>query len=155
MKHFYLFLLLSILSLSSCDTSIINPTFQRIEDVDIVNMSKSDIEANAFMVFKNENSFALEISKSNIATIVDGIELANINQTYDTEMPANSEFRMPINMKMDLGRLYKDNPLGALGKGLQIMSERKLDVQFKGTIKVGKGSIKITVPIDETKEVKF
>jgi len=62
---------------------------------------------------------------------------------------------MPINIKMDLDKLYRKNPVAALGKGLQIMSDRKLEVHFKGTINIGKGVAKISVPIDQKEMVEF
>lgn len=140
--------------LSSC-AGIQEPTIEKIEDVDIIEMSKSKLELNAFMVLKNPNGFALDLAKADLTVFVDDIELAKINQVYDTSMPANDNFKMPINIKMDLQKLYKANPIAALGKGLQIMSDRELNVQFKGSIKVGKGAAKISVPVDQIELVKF
>jgi len=134
---------------------MIEPTIEKIEDVDIIEMSKSKLELNAYMILKNENSFALDLAKANLVAYVDEVELATIDQAYDTEMPAKSNFRMPINIKMDLDKLYRKNPVAALGKGLQIMSDRKLEVHFKGTINIGKGVAKISVPIDQKEMVEF
>ena len=142
------------LFLSSC-SSILEPTVERIEDVDVVEMSKSKLELNAFMVLKNPNGFALDLDNADLTVYVDDIELAKINQTYETTMPKEGEFNMPININMDLDKLYRDNPLAAIGKGIQIMSDKKLTVQFKGTILVGKGIAKVSVPVDQMEEVKF
>jgi len=142
------------LFLSSC-TSILEPTVERIEDVDVVKMTKSELELNAFMVLKNPNGFELDLDNADLTVYVDDIELAKINQTYETTMPQNGEFNMPININLDLDKLYGDNPLAAIGKGLQIMSDRKLIVQFKGTILVGKGIAKVSVLVDQMEEVKF
>ncbi len=139
---------------SSCN-AIVEPTLERIEDVDIVEMSKDRLELTASMVLNNPNSFALDIAKADLSAFVDDVELAQINQTYDTSMPSNGEFKMPIEIKMDLKKLYRDNPIAAIGKGLQLMADKKIDVRFSGTIKVGKGSAKISVPIDQIEEVKF
>lgn len=143
-----------VIFLSSC-ASIQEPTIERIEDVDIIEMSKSKLDLNAFMVVNNPNAFALDLAKAELTVYVDDIELAKINQAFDTSMPANDNFKMPINIKMDLQKLYEANPIAALGKGLQIMSDRKLNVQFKGSIKVGKGAVKISVPVDQIELVKF
>ena len=143
-----------LLIFTSC-SSILEPTVERIEDVDIVEMTRNKLELNAFMVLKNPNGFELDLENADLTVYVDDIELAKINQTYETSMPQNGEFNMPININMDLQKLYGDNPLAAIGKGLQIMSDKKLNVQFKGTISVGKGIAKISVPIDQQEEVKF
>ncbi|MDF1695178.1 MAG: hypothetical protein P1U56_05075 [Saprospiraceae bacterium] len=152
-KLLYVSLCLSFI-LSSC-SSIQEPTLERIEDVDIVEFSKSKLELNAFMVLNNPNSFALDLENADLILFVDDIELATINQTFETTMPQNGEFNMPININMDLDKLYRENPLEAIGKGIQIMSDKKLNVHFKGTIEVGKGMAKVSVPVDQLEEVKF
>ena len=154
MKYLLYTSLCFTLFLTSC-TSILEPTVERIEDVDIVEMTRSNLELNAFMVLKNPNGFELDLENADLTVYADEIELAKINQTFETTMPSEGEFKMPININMDLDKLYKNDPLGAIGKGLQIMSDKKMDVQFKGTILVGKGFAKISVPVDQLEEVKF
>lgn len=155
MKHIFSIILLSCFIFSSCSTSILEPTIEKIEDVDIIEMSKSKLELNAFMILKNPNGFSLDLAKANMKAYVDDIELATIDQSFDTSMPANENFKMPITIKMDLDKLYRANPIAAIGKGIQIMSDKKLMVKFIGTIDVGKGMAKISVPIDQEEMVSF
>ncbi len=156
MKYVSILLFTIVLVFISCSSiSIVEPIFERIEDVDIIEISRKKLRLNAFLVLNNPNSFALDLAQADLKALVDDIVLAKIDQTYDTKMPANSEFKMPITIDMDLEKLYQDNPLAALGKGLQIMSDKKLNVHFIGTIKVGKGSVKISVPIDQVEVVNF
>ncbi|MFT4532944.1 MAG: LEA14-like dessication related protein [Saprospiraceae bacterium] len=155
MKHILSLIFLSFLIFSSCSTSILEPTIEKIEDVDIIEMSKSRLELNAFMVLKNPNGFSLDLARANMKAFVDDIELATIDQTFDTPMPANENFKMPITIKMDLDKLYRENPIAAIGKGLQIMSDKKLMVKFIGTIDVGKGMAKVSVPINQEEMVLF
>jgi len=147
-------LILSTLFLLSCNT-ITNPTVERIENVQIEELSTKAVKGTANMVILNPNPFALDLAGADLLAIVDDIELAHIKQVYDTSMPANTEFQMPIRLEMDLQKLYENDPLGALGKGMQIYSKRELTVHFKGTIKVGKGAAKISVPVDQKELVKF
>ncbi|MFT6337945.1 MAG: LEA14-like dessication related protein [Halioglobus sp.] len=155
MKHIFSIILFSCFIFSSCSTSILEPTIEKIEDVDIIEMSKSKLELNAFMILKNPNGFSLDLAKANMKAYVDDIELATIDQTFDASMPANENFKMPITIKMDLDKLYRENPIAAIGKGIQIMSDKKLLVKFIGTIDVGKGMAKISVPIDQEEMVAF
>lgn len=154
MKNFLLLSFCITLLFSSC-TSIVEPTVERIEDVDLVEATKSKLELNAFMVLNNPNGFELDLEAADITVYADEIELAKINQTFETTMAKEAEFNMPININLDLDKLYRDNPLKALTKGLQIMSEKKINVQFKGTIMVGKGFAKVSVPIDREEELQF
>ena len=154
MKKVLILSLFLVIIMSAC-TSILEPTVEGIEHVDVVNFSKDNIELNAFMVLKNPNNFELDLDNADLTLYVDEIELAKINQTFETTMPKEGNFNMPININMDLKRLYEENPLQAISKGLEIMSDKKLDVHFKGTIDVGKGMAKVSVPVDQLEEVKF
>ena len=62
---------------------------------------------------------------------------------------------MPVRIDMDLSKLYKDDPLGAISKGLKIINEKQINVLFQGEIKVGKGKAMVSVPIDQLENVKF
>jgi len=154
MNRMFYTILAATMLITSC-TSIQEPTIERIVDVKLIEMTKSNLELNANMVVMNPNGFALDLDKADLDVFLDDIELAKIDQTYETNMPENKEFKIPIHIKMDLDKLYRDNPMEAISKGLQIMSNRKLNVQFKGTISVGKGMAKISVPVDQMEEVAF
>lgn len=144
----------SMLLFYSCE-SIKNPTLISIENVIIDELSTSTVSMNVDAILNNENSFALDLASAELQILVDDIEVAKIFQTFDTSMPGRSEFPMPLYIKMDLKQLAKDNPIAAVTQGLKIMSERQLNVQLLGTIRVGKGSAKIEVPIDQVQLVSF
>ena len=153
-RYFIAITLFFILSLSAC-TSIEDPTLERIEDVEILTLNKNKVELNANMILNNPNGFALDLEKADLVALLEDVELATIEQTYETSMPANGEFKMPIYVNMNLDKLYKDNPLAALGKGIQIVSDRQLEVKFQGTIHVGKGMAKVAVSVDQEEVVNF
>lgn len=150
----YLYLALVALLAVSCN-SIENPTILRIENVNLDEFNTSSVEADAEMVLYNPNPFALDLASADLAALVDSVQIATITQKYDTKMPAESEFHMPIRLELDIEKLLSQDPLNALGKGLQIVSKRELPVNFKGELKVGKGSMKVTVPMDKTEVIKF
>ncbi|MFT6807754.1 MAG: LEA14-like dessication related protein [Saprospiraceae bacterium] len=145
---------ITLLLLVSCN-QITNPTLEGIEDVKIVEASIKKLEINVNAILNNPNVFVLDLARADLTVLVDGIELAHVLQTFDTQMPANSDFKMPLNIKMDLARLYKDNPLGALSKGMKILNEKQLLIQILGHIKIGKGNAKISVPIDQEELIKL
>ncbi len=135
--------------------SIEEPSFVRVGNVQVIKFNKDLLQAEANMVFDNNNDFDLDLSSADLELLVDDIKVADIDQTYDSSMPAQKEFNLPIKVDMQLRNLYGDNPLTSFGKGLQIVADRKLDVRFKGHIKVGKGSAKVKVPVDKVETVSF
>ncbi len=148
-------LLCSTLFISCNNLSLEEPSLERIEDVDIKEMNKDRIDMDALLIINNPNGIEVDLASADLEVLVDDIVIANIKQTVDATMPAKSEFKLPVNITLDLAKLYKSNPLSALSKGLQIMSYKKLEVQIKGNIKAGKGVAKLTVTVDQIEIVKF
>ena len=151
-----LFALVVVTMCISCNNlTLEDPTLERIEDVDIKEISRERIDMNANIVIHNPNAVALDLASADLDVLLDNIVIANIKQTFDAIMPAKAEFKLPVNITMDLAKLYKENPLAALSKGLKIMSDKKLEVVFKGNIKAGKGIIKLTVDVNQVELVQF
>jgi len=153
MRYLLFTFMLSVL-MTACST-IEQPTVQRIENVKIGKFSQAAVEATADMVIHNPNPVALDLAAADLVAIVEGVEVATIKQTFDTSMPANADFNMPISLKMELQKLYEQDALGAMGKAMQIYSARQLVVTFRGSINVGKGTAKISVPVDKVETIKF
>lgn len=150
--------ILSVLTLLICLSGCQQPdepSVRSVTNVDIKTVNKDLINLTADMVIHNPNAFALQLSQADLKAYVDDVEIATIIQQYDTEMPAQSDFNMPIDVKMDLKKLYGDEPIAAIGKALQVMADRKLDVRFKGIIKAGSASVKLTIPVDQVEQVVF
>lgn len=148
--------LLTIVLFTSCnELTLEDPTLERVEDVDVKNMSKDLIAIEANLVINNPNIVALDLASADLNVLIDNIVIANIKQTVNATMLAKSEFKLPVKITMDLAKLSKENPITALSKGLQIISDRKLDLQFKGDIKAGKGIAKLTVAVDQVETAKF
>ena len=148
-------LLSALLFISCSDIALEEPTLERIEDVDIKEISKDLIDMNAHLIINNPNGVALDLASADLDVLVDDIVIANIKQTLDAKMPAKAEFKLPVRITLDLAQLYKDNPMAALGKGLQIVSNKKIEVQIKGKIKAGKGVAKLSVDVDQLEIVRF
>lgn len=150
----YITLIVLVFAILSCN-SIQEPTLISIENIDVKEMNTERIIADATLILDNPNSFALDLENLDISAVAEEIELAHIIQSLESTMPANAEFKLPVSFKMDLKKLYGDNPMLALSKGLEIMAKKSLEVQFKGSIRAGKGSVKVKIPIDQVEEVKF
>ena len=147
-------LILPVFLLSAC-TQIEDPSLRRIDNVNVIKMDRKVVDMKADMILHNPNPFALDLESAKLIASVDDIQIASIDQTYETSMPANSEFEMPVRITMDIEKLYSDNPMAAISKGLEIISNRKLEVKFQGTINAGKGIAKVNVDVDQLEVVDF
>lgn len=146
---------LAISLMTAACTSIEEPTLKGVKDVEVLNINKERLEVELSLVLNNPNPFSLDLSSAYIEGIVDEKVLATINQSFDSSMPADAEFELPVVIDLNLKKLYENDPINALLKGMTILNEKKIYVQFVGDIKVGKGATKIAAPIDKLIEVKF
>lgn len=155
MKPLLSILLLSLVGLSC--SSISEPTVERIENVKIESFSQSRVSATADMVLLNDNAVTLDLAAADLVAIADGIEVATIKQNYDMTMQANAESKMPMSLDIDLQKIYDStgDAVEKMNKAIELYSKRELLIQFQGTIKVGRGSAKLSVPIDKEELVKF
>ena len=143
-----------VISLVSCE-SIVDPTFEGLDNVKLEEVSTQNLIVTADMVINNPNAFALDLAEAELSAIVEEIQIAKISQIINTQMPAKKDFRLPVRINMDLSQLYKEDPLGAISKGLKIMSDKQIQVLFQGEIKAGKGKALFSVPIDQLEMVNF
>jgi LEA14-like dessication related protein len=113
--------------------------------VDSVGLSSSKISLD--LIYFNPNNFGVTLKKVNCDVYVNHNYLGNY--TLDTVMhiAKKSEFILPSSMNVDMKNVYK-NALGTL------LSNQVL-VELKGSTRVGKSGIFVTVPFDYSSMEKF
>ena len=147
------FFLITIVA-TSC-SRIKDPDFRSIESVEIADLSTQRISFDCDLIFYNPNSFALDLDRAEIEILVDSIDIGQVKQTYNSLMPGKDNFNMPVFIDLDISKLYKGDALGAITRGLKIVKSRELEIHLKGNIYVGKGDIKIPVPVNRVTLVEF
>ncbi len=152
----YKLLLLSVISIAllGCD-ALQKPEVKDIRNIDVLKVTQDEMELTADLIVHNSNPIGLDLASAQLQILIDDIELGTMQQNLDVKMPPNADFSLPIQLKLDLTRLYKGDLLGAIGKGLQMFSKRSIRLRFLGDIKAGKAKVKFKVPVDQTKEIKF
>lgn len=91
----------------------------------------------------------MKLRKMNIEIFVDGKKAALIDQDIDLEVPANGEFIVPLEAKLNL------KEMGLIDTIFGILGGKKLNVQYKGSISITYKSIPIKVPVDYKNEVRI
>lgn len=121
--------------------------FRHIRDVVVDGSGKPMLKARA--VFYNPNNIRMKLRGLAVDIFVDGKKAAQIDQDLKTEIPAQAEFSVPLEVTLaaeDLSLL--DTVLGMLGG-------RKMEVHYKGALRLNYRGMPIRVPVDYKDEVRI
>jgi LEA14-like dessication related protein len=109
----------------------------------------TDPVLRAKAVLYNPNNMRMKLRKVNIDVLVNGKKAAIISQEMKVDVPANGEFIVPLEAKLDL------KELGLLDTLLGMLGGRKMNVHYKGSISITYKTMPIKVPVNYKGEVKL
>jgi hypothetical protein len=88
------------------------------------------------------------LRRINVDIFVNGKKAASVNQDLKTTIPANSEFSVPIEVKLAIKELgFMDTLLGMIGG-------KKFEVRYEGSLKLSYHGFPINVPVNYKDEVR-
>lgn len=120
---------------------------RRIKDVVVDATTDPMLRANA--VFYNPNKVRGRIKKVKVDIYVNGKKAANVDQNFKLVVPSQSEFTVPIEVKLAIKELgFMDTVLGLIGG-------KKFEVRYDGYLKLSYHGIPIKVPVDYKDEVRI
>jgi LEA14-like dessication related protein len=119
---------------------------RQIRDVVVDATTEPLLKANA--VFYNPNDMRGKLKRINVKVFVDGKMAAVVNQKLKTQIPANGEFIVPLEVKLSIKELgFMDTLLGVIGG-------KKFEVRYEGSLKLAYRGIPINVPVHYKDEVR-
>lgn len=139
-------LLLAVV-LFSCRKPTEEVKLRQIRDVVVDATSEPTLKANA--IFFNPNRIRGKLKKIDVEIFVDGKRAGAVKQDYNTVIPANAEFTVPLEVKLAIKELgFMDAILGVLGG-------KKFEVRYQGNLKLAYKGVPINVPVNYKDEVRI
>ena len=126
-----------------------------IKDIQVKELNVRNLKVSASLEIENPNSVGLDLSRTSLSIYTEGKLIGTIDQTHDTEMPAKSVFDLPIDLHLELSKLYDGDIMKALELGNKIMTERQISITISGYLYAGKDQIKLKVPIDREEIIEL
>jgi len=120
---------------------------RQIKEVVADATSSPTLKAQA--IFFNPNSTRMRLKKIDVDIYISGKKVGEVDQDLMTIIPANDEFTVPLEVKLamqDFGIL--DTLFGMLGA-------KKLEIQYKGSLKLTYHGLPIRVPVDYKDEIRL
>ncbi len=120
---------------------------KRINDVVIDATSEPMLRANA--LFFNPNKMRGKLKKIKVDIYVNGKKAAHVDQDLKTQIPAQAEFTVPLEVRLALKELgFMDTLMGMIGG-------KKMEVRYEGFLRLNYRGIPIRVPVDYKDEVRI
>lgn len=142
-----LLLLLAVLLLAGCQKPEHDIVLRHIRDVVVDASSEPMLKANA--VFFNPNDMRGRIRKIDVEIYVNGKKAASVDQTLKTSIPAQSEFVVPLEVKLAL------KELGVMDTIFGMIGGKTFKIRYKGSLKLSYRGLPLNVPVDYEDDVKL
>lgn len=146
MRILSLFLILLATSFYGCERPKEKIVLKSIRDVVVDATTDPTLKANA--IFFNPNNVKGKLKKIDVEIFVNGKKAAKVDQDFNTVIPANSEFTVPLHVNLAIKELgFMDTVMGMIGG-------KKFEVHYLGSLKLSYKGVPIRVPVDYKDNVR-
>lgn len=135
-----------LLLLQSCARPKEDIVLKHIKDVVADATSEPTLQAEA--VFFNPNNISGKLRHIEVDIFVNGKKAGTVDKDYKIKIPANSEFTVPLEVKLNI------KEIGLLDTILGMIGGKKFDVHYKGKLKLLYHGIPVRVPVDYKSQIK-
>jgi LEA14-like dessication related protein len=135
-----------LLALVSCKPKE-DIVLRNVRDIVVDVTTEPTLKAQAILY--NPNNIKIKLRKIAIDVYVDGRKSGRVDQEPKLLIPAASEFKVPLEVKLNM------KELGLLDTIFGIIGGKKLKVRYKGSISVTYKGLPIRVPVDYESEVRI
>jgi LEA14-like dessication related protein len=121
--------------------------FKYVKDVIVDANTEPMLKGKA--VLYNPNKQRMKLRKINVDVYVNDKKTARVDQEPSMIIPAEAEFTVPLEVKLNMKELgFMDTLFGMLGG-------KKMKVRYKGTVSVTYKGIPVRVPVDYESTINF
>lgn len=120
------------------------PEFRTVKDLKVGKITMSEIEVTGVAVMYNPNNVSLNVDNIDLDVFVDEKQVGKIQQTNLTEVPAKSEFNLPLSIKFPPSKIAN-----SLLDAASILTKSEYKVKYKGKVTVKVLGIGIDVPLEK------
>ncbi len=112
--------------------------YRDLKNIKVENWQSNQSKVTMQLVYYNPNNYGVNLKNVKCDIAIDSVFIGSFNLDTMMHIEKKSEFTLPATMNVDLRKLYSN--------ALNIFFGNEVMIQAKGTSKVGKGGIYVTVP---------
>ncbi len=131
------------------------PVFKSFDNIKSTNISTKNITITADALFHNPNTMGGEVTATDIEVIANDVSAGRINQDLAIPIPARSAFSVPLTVTVSLKDIYENDRGGALGGIVNAVLKKRVDIHYKGTVKMKIAGFPYTLEVDYEEVVRL
>jgi len=128
-----------------------SPDFKYISGLRIGGISTDEIILEADAVFYNPNKMGVTVTDIEMQATLNGVTVNQVKQLENVKVTGREDFTVPLQISFPTKKLF-NNFMSAISYAA---SNKKLDVQYDGFIRMKSLGIGFKVPVDYTGEINF
>ena len=136
---FHFFLCLATVAFFTSCQSVKDPELKGIEKVRIDRIGLMESSLTFDLLFFNPNNYRLKLKEASGDAWLDGNLLGHFTVDTLLHIPAQGDFRLPVQLKMDMGHFIENISAAFMDK--QVL------LKVEGMAKAGKGIVFINYPV--------
>jgi LEA14-like dessication related protein len=130
------------------------PVFRDIRNLQVIKLEGQLAEISADALFNNPNSFTATLLNTELKVYSNDVLLGQVSQTHITEIPAESDFDIPLTFKVDLLKLGMSQGISGMVENL-MNDERLIPVRFEGYCRIRNEDATYKIPITYEDKLVF
>lgn len=146
-------ILLLIMLTTGCSVKE-KPIFIKVDDIKLLESNSLKITLTADALFKNPNDIGGLLNTEGVNVYVNDILMGFVS-AEEFKVPANKDFRVPLQIDIDPKKLFDKNPDGFLGGLLNSVINQSLTVKYEGVINFKTFGFTYKYPISKTEAIKI
>jgi len=128
------------------------PEFIGVNSLKIKNIDTKEFTVLTNLQFENKNDVGGTLQAKEIHVFVDNIDVATI-ETKVFDVPKKEAFDIPILVKIPFDKIFNDNKQSLLENIMNIVSNKKIEISYKGIISYKMGVFNYDYPLDYKQDV--
>lgn len=148
------FTLLLLIVLTTACTIKQKPEFIKIDGIQLVDANSKTLTLKAEALFNNPNDVGGRLNTEGVNVFVNDI-LMGVVRAEEFKVPANKDFRVPLQIEVNTKDLLKKDQNGFLGGLLNSVLNRTLKVKYEGVIQFKAFSFSYSYPINKTETINI
>jgi len=146
-------ILLLIMLTISCSVKE-KPIFIKVDDIKLLESNSRNLTLTANALFNNPNDIGGLLNTEGVNVYVNDILMGFVS-AEEFKVPANENFKVPLQIDIDPKKLFDKNPNGFLGGLLNSVMNQSLTVKYEGVINFKTFGFTYKYPISKTEAIKI
>ena len=130
------------------------PEFIGVNSLKINTVSAKEFTVLANLQFQNKNDVGGTLQANEIHVFIDSVDVATVNSEV-FKVLRKATFELPLKVHIPFDKVYKKNKQNLLENIMNIVSNKKINILYKGKVRYKLGGFHYNYPLNYKQEISL